>query len=82
MDRCIARVFCLRRSPAKWPGPARGCHWMLRKLSLLLFNLHNSGRTLHMLDTCWLKPELYDPRLPMDTLHALSLRCMCDIVNE
>ena len=79
-DCHCSRLF-VRRRPQKWPGPARACHWMLRTLSLLLLHLYTSGRALHMLDTFWLKPQMYDPRLPMDTLHALPVRCVCDIAT-
>ena len=79
MERFIAHALCVRRPPKEWPAPARGCHWMLCTSSLLLLNLCNNVRALHMLDTFWLKPKLYDPRLPMDTLHALSALCTCDI---
>ena len=74
---CIARVFCVPRRHQKWPWPARGDHCMLRTSCFLVLNFYNSRG--HTFDTFWLKPELYDPRLPMDTLQTLSVFCMCDI---
>ena len=82
METCIAHVFLVRRRPPKWAQPARARHWMQCISSLLLFNLCNSGRALRMLDACWLKPELYDLKLPMDTLHALPMLCVSNIVIE
>ena len=78
----LLTFFFVRRRPQKWAEPARACHWMQCTLSSLLFNLYSSVRALRMLDTCWLKPELYDLKLPMDTLDALSMLCMSNIVIE
>ena len=80
-DCHASRLLCA----ASAPKMARARAWLsldAAQIVLLLFNLYNSGRALHMLDTFWLKPELYDATLPMDTLHALSVFCMCDIAID
>ena len=73
-----SRPLCAK-SPPKWPRPARGCQWMLCTLSSVLLNLYNTGGALHALDTCCLKPQVYNLRLPKDTLGVLSVRCIRDI---
>ena len=77
MNRCTARALCVWRRHQKWPG--RGCHLTLPTSCLLLLSLYNTPGAGHTLDTFSLNPELYDPRLSMDTLHVLSVFCMCDI---
>ena len=80
MERFIVGVLCVRRPPP--PRMASACAW----LSLDAVHIVFATAQLMQQRTCFtfarhvlVKPKLYDPRLPMDTLHALSALCMRDI---